>query len=108
MYKKINASAAQILLGQKIEQYRKNLGLTRMQLGKIINETEQQVARFEAGAFVPIALLERIGKALENRIEKRIIRRIAKWRDIELHEKVDMPELIDLYEQAFPTLDELY
>lgn len=108
MYKKIEASKAQILLGKKIEAYRKNLGLSRLQLGKIINQTEQQVGRYEAGAFVPIELLEKIGKALDNRIEKRIIRRIAKYRYIELNEKVDVVELAELYEEAFPALEEYY
>ena len=108
MYKKIEASKAQFLLGKKIESYRKYQGLGRAQLGKIVNETEQQIGRFEAGSFVPIATLDRIAKALDNRIEKRTLRRIQKYRDIELHEKADQPELLGFYEEAFPELPEFF
>lgn len=95
-------------LGEKLESYRKNRGLSRLQLGKIVNQTEQQIGRFEAGAFVPMAMLDKLGKALDNRIEKRLIRRISKYRDIELADGIDAPELSDLYEEAFPELDDLF
>ena len=106
MVKKVVESAAQILLGKKIEQYRKARGLTRMQLGKAVRETEQKIGKFEAGAFVPIAMLELIGETLDNRIPKRIIRQISNYRAIELETKIDQPELIALYEEAFPELNE--
>lgn len=108
MAKRVSYSVAQVLLGQKIEMYRKREGLTKLQLGKIINETEQQIGRFESGAFVPIATLEKIGKALNNRIEKRIIRRISYYRTEELESKVDQPDLLDLYEDAFPELEDSF
>jgi transcriptional regulator with XRE-family HTH domain len=106
MVRKIPESAAQILLGKKIEQYRKERGMTRMQLGKIINETEQKVGKFEAGGFVPIEMLELIGETLGNRIQKKIIRKISKYRAFEIEERIDAPELLELYEEAFPDLDE--
>jgi transcriptional regulator with XRE-family HTH domain len=106
MAKKTNYNTAQILLGQKIEVYRKAMGMTRSQLGKIINETEQQIGRFEEGAFVPIPKLDRIGKAFNQRIDKQLIRKISKFRDLEQHEKTEYPELCELYEEAFPELED--
>lgn len=108
MVRKIPESAAQILLGRKIEEYRKARGLTRMQLGKIINETEQKVAKFEAGGFIPIEMLELLGETLGNRIQKKIIRKISSWRAFEIAERIDAPELSVLYEEAFPELEDIY
>lgn len=102
----VTANEAQILLGKKIERLRNVRGLTRMQLGKAINETEQQVGRFEAGGFIPINTLERIGEALQNRIPKKIIRRISDYRAYEINEKTQAPELIELYNLAFPEIED--
>ena len=106
MVRKIPESAAQILLGKKLEQYRKAAGLTRMQLGKIVKEPEQKIGKFEAGGFVPIEMLELLGETLGNRIQKKIIRQISKYRAIEIEERIDAPELSILYEEAWPELED--
>ncbi len=88
-------------LGEHIERLRLARGLTRMQLAREINVTQQQVEKYEQGAFVPIPMLEAIGLALDNQIPKRIIRRISNLRKIEIEQSTEQAELLELYAEAF-------
>jgi len=89
------------LLGTKIKTWRVRQGMSQPQLGKKINETQQQVERFENGARVPIPKLERIAEALGCPIQKRIIRRISFARKLEEETNTQQEELFELYEEAF-------
>jgi transcriptional regulator with XRE-family HTH domain len=95
-------SDAAVFLGQAITKLRTRQGLTRMQLGRAINETEQRVGLFESGAFIPLDTLEAIGEALDSPIPKKIIRRISDLRYLEKQSEIDQPELLDWYRAAFP------
>lgn len=95
------ANEAEQHLGKLIERLRLQQGLTRMQLAREINVTQQQLEKYEQGAFIPLPMLEAIGEALDNPVPKRIIRRISNLRKLEIEHSMDQPELIDLYTEAF-------
>ena len=75
-----------------------------MQLGRKINQTEQQIVKYESGSvLVPLPIVEKIANALDEPITKKIIRKISTLRKLEVEKKTEMAdELIDLYNQAFP------
>ena len=93
--------SAEIILGKELEKLRVAKGLTRMQLGRKIKVTDQQVARYEAGDFVPMSVLESIAEALGEPIQKRIIRRISILRKIEMEMQEEPEELAALYQEMF-------
>ena len=99
-------SDAAVFLGQSIMKLRTKRGMTRAQLGKIINETEQQVVLFESGELVPLSTLEAIGLALDFTIQKKFIRKISDLRHMEKVQGFDHPELLDWYRAAFADEDE--
>ena len=107
MARKRPPTRAEIALGKTIERIRTAKGLTRKQLGKKICEMEQQVAKYEKGALVPLAKLDTIGKKLDEEIPKKIIRRISTLRKIEFEKKIEQEELIEIYSALFPE-DEPY
>lgn len=106
MARKKTANKAEILLGKNIERLRLAKKMSRMQLARKINETEQQVAKFETGGFVPLSTLETIAEALGEPIPKRLIRRISFVRKLEMETKIEQEELIGLYEEALPLPEE--
>jgi len=93
-----------IMLGDKIERLRVRKKMSRMQLGRKINQNEQQIVKYESGfSLIPLAILERIACALDDPIAKKIIRKISAFRKLEIKNKTEMTEeLIDLYNQALP------
>lgn len=91
---------AEIILGKEIEKLRKKAGLTRMQLGKKINQTEQKISSYESGALIPISILEAIAETLESPIQKRVIRRISLLRKIETTPESEA-ELAEIYSTVF-------
>jgi transcriptional regulator with XRE-family HTH domain len=102
MYRRNQPTKAEILLGKEIEKLRRKKDLTRMQLGKIINQKEQQVAKYEAGAaLVPMSMLELIADSLDAPIQKRVIRRISLLRKIEIDTEVEQEELVEIYSTLF-------
>lgn len=97
---------AERTLGRNIERMRLAKGISRKQLGKFIKETEQQIAKYENGTLIPLANLEVLAKSMGEEIPKKLIRRISTLRKIEKDSKVEQKELIDLYNQALPTIEE--
>ena len=96
-------TVAEILLGKRIKDMRISKDITRKQLGKMIKETEQTVDKYEnGGAYVPLAKMETIAKAMGEEIPKRIIRKINKFRNLEKKLNIDQVELVELYGEAFP------
>lgn len=90
---------AQIVLGKRIERLRLRCGLSRMQLGRAINQKEQQIGKYEAGAFVPLPMLEKIAEVLGDPIQKRLIRKISFFRKLEQETKTEQSELLELYQE---------
>lgn len=101
---KQNIRKPNLILGKRIELIRTAKNMTRMQLGSIINQTLQQVQRYECGAaLVSLPVLEKIASAFDEPVAKKIIRRISIVRKLEVERKTEMSdELIDLYNQALP------
>ena len=93
--------AAEILLGQCIEQARLKCGLTRRELARAINEKEQQVVKYESGGFVPLPQIEAITEALGDPVQKKYIRRISFLRKLEKETGTEQVELFDLYREVF-------
>lgn len=93
-----------IVLGKNIERLRKAKDLSRMQLGRKVNQNEQQIAKYENGStLIPLPIIKKIACALDDQIPKKIIRKISSFRKLEIKQKTEMnEELIDLYNQAFP------
>lgn len=90
------------LLGKQIERYRLHIGMTRKQLGKIINEPEQKIAAFERGEFIALSTIEAIGLAMDCQAPKKIIRKISDLRFREKEKFADEQEaLCELYAQLF-------
>lgn len=107
MARKKIVSKSQIILGRNIERLRLKKEITRMQLGRKINKTLQQIERYERGDFVPLPIMESIGLALGEPVQKKIIRRISFLRKLETEEAIDQEEeLIELYNEAFPEDEE--
>jgi len=93
-----------IILGKNIERVRLVKNMTRMELGRKVNQTLQQIVKYETGiALVALPVLEGIGGAFKEPIPKKIIRRICNARKLEVERKTELTdELTDLYNQAFP------
>lgn len=100
MKKKRPATDAQIRLGELLHKLREHKNVSRKELGKMVKVTEQQIAKYEAGAFVPMAMLENLSTSLGEQIPKKLIRRISALRKIELQEEEEIAELIEVYEEA--------
>ena len=96
--------ASQYILGEAIAEQRRRVGLNLKTLGKLVRTTEQQVAKYEAGDFVPLATLEALGKALHAPIRKRIIRQISALREQEKMRNESLNALADLYQSLFTEL----
>jgi len=95
------------LLGKNIERLRLYKDISRKKVGRVINKNEQQVARYEAGDFIPLPVIEDIGKALGEPVAKKIIRRISFTRKLETDKNIRLEEeLCELYNQAFGEIDE--
>jgi hypothetical protein len=101
MGKKRVPSKSEIILGKNIENMRLAKNITRRQLGKVINQLEQKVKSYEKGGFVPLTVIEDIGDAFNERVPKRIIRRISTFRKNEIAHNIIHDELCDLYNEAF-------
>lgn len=99
MSKKRPPNKAELTLGKRIEQLRLAKGMSRLQVGRKVNELEQQIAKFEAGAFIPLSTLEAIASALGEPIPKRLIRRISFLRKLEIETQIEQGELVGLYEE---------
>lgn len=106
MVKKHAISEAQRLLGGHIERWRLAQEMTRKELAKKMRETWQQIEKYERGEFIPISTLEKIAQILGTPIQKRVIRRISKLRSLEIDAQVEQKELIDLYNEAFPEIED--
>ncbi len=89
------------ILGKTLQTLRESKGVTRLTLAGIINETEQQIAKFEKGAMVPLTTLEAIAETLGEALPKRIIRRISFLRKLGQEKGVIQPELVQIYETLF-------
>jgi transcriptional regulator with XRE-family HTH domain len=92
--------AAEILLGKKIEELRVKNGMTHKELGKKIGQIEQQIKKYEAGAFIPLKILEELALALNSQIRKRQIRRISNLRKLEIETGIEQTELLEIYEEV--------
>lgn len=93
---------SEVFLGQKIKRLRVILQMSQMQLGRKVNDSCQQIDRYETGALIPLAKLEDLAEALGTRIPKKIIRRISIERKLQTETEKDRnEELVELYEQAF-------
>lgn len=101
---KNNLRKSNIILGKNIERLRIIKNITSMELGRQINQTKQQVVKYERGeVLVPLPILERIGATFEESVPKKIIRKICFTRKLEFEKKIELTEeLIDLYNQALP------
>ncbi|MDA0782651.1 MAG: helix-turn-helix transcriptional regulator [Rickettsiales bacterium] len=98
--KNIRPSSA--LLGKNIARLRIAKDMSRNQLGRMINKNEQQIAKYEAGEFIPLPVIEDIGKALDEPVPKKIIRKISFIRKLETEQNAKLDnELSELYNLAF-------
>jgi transcriptional regulator with XRE-family HTH domain len=96
-----------IFLGQRIKAFRVRLDMSQMQLGRKVNDLNQQIDRYECGAFIPLAKIEELAEALGTRVQKKIIRRISTERKLQAEDGIDRSDsLIPLYSEAFPEVDE--
>lgn len=107
---KENIKKSNVVLGRNIERLRLLKEMSRMQVGRKVNQKEQQIVRYErGGALVPLPVLERIAEALGEPIAKKIIRRISSVRKLEVEKNTKMDdELIDLYNEAVPDYKDDY
>ena len=100
-HKIIRESSA--LLGQNIQRMRIAKDMSRKEIAKIIKKSEQQIAKYESGEFVPLPVMEDLAKAMGEQIPKKIIRRISFIRKSETEFETQMEEeLSELYNEAFP------
>lgn len=95
-----------MILGRELAKLRRIKGVVARDLAKKIRETEQQIKRYEAGAFVPLGVLEAFAEALGEPIAKRDIRRISNLRKLEKETGEILPELAEIYAQLFAYMDE--
>jgi uncharacterized protein (UPF0335 family) len=93
--------AAELLLGEVLMKERMVRGLSRMEIGRKINKKEQEVAKFEAGEFIPLPVLEAYAEALGEPIQKKYIRRISFLRKWEIEKKEEQHELVEIYRALF-------
>ena len=90
-------------LGQNIKRMRISKDMSRKEIAKIIKKSEQQIAKYESGEFVPLPVMEDLAKAMGEQIPKKIIRRISFIRKSEAELETQMDEeLSELYNEAFP------
>lgn len=94
-------SEDQITLGATLEQLRLKKAISRKELGRSVKVTEQQIALYESGGFVPITMLERIAETLGEPIEKKVIRRISALRHKIIGKAEGHEELGALYATLF-------
>ncbi|MAR57023.1 MAG: hypothetical protein CMM93_07560 [Rickettsiales bacterium] len=92
---------AQIVLGEEIRALRERQQVTIKELAKRVRVTEQQMVKYEAGAFVPIPMLEAISKTLDAEIQKKYIRQISAAREREKDGSEEQELLCALYREAF-------
>ena len=96
-----NFSEDQIVLGEKLQHLRLKKAMSCKELGRSVKVTEQQIALYESGGFVPLAMLERLAETLGEPIEKKVIRRISAMR----HQIIDTQQgheaLCALYASLF-------
>jgi transcriptional regulator with XRE-family HTH domain len=105
--RKNNTRESSAQLGRNIQKMRIAKDMSRKQLGKIVNKPEQQIALYESGDFVSLPMIEAIGEALGEPVEKKIIRRISFVRKLEVEQNTQMEEeLTELYNAAFPEVEE--
>lgn len=70
------AESEKLALGHEITRLRLLRGLTKAQLAEMVGTRQPAIARLENGNSVPsLSFLERIAKALDARIELRIVPR---------------------------------
>jgi transcriptional regulator with XRE-family HTH domain len=103
MSNKRSIKKSDLALGRNIEKLRLLKNLSRRELGRKINKNEQQILKYETGHdFVPLPIIEKIAVALDQPVNKKIIRRISFVRKTESEENVQLDdELINLYDEAF-------
>jgi transcriptional regulator with XRE-family HTH domain len=108
MATKKNFKKSNIALGKNIERLRLIKNMSPMQLGRKINQTKQQILRYECGTtLVRLSMLESIACALDEPIPKKIIRKMSIVRKLEVENDTEMAdELIALYNQALPVPDD--
>lgn len=94
---------AQQLLGSELKRVREEQEMPCKKLARIVNVTDTQIRKFEAGAFVPMAMLEALAEALGEPIPKRIIRRISNLRKMEIEDHEPQDELKQIYTTLFDT-----
>ncbi len=75
--------------------------MTPLQLGKKVNETLQQITKYEEGNFIALAKLEDLCQALEVPIPKKYIRRISFLRKLEMELEQEQEGLIEIYDKIF-------
>ncbi len=104
-HKTIRESSA--LLGKNIQRLRVAKDMSRKKIARIIKKSEQQIAKYESGEFVPLPVIEDIASALGEPVAKKIIRRISFTRKLEAEKNIHMEEeLCELYNDAFPELED--
>jgi len=70
------AAAEALELGYQITRLRIQRGLTQTQLAEMVGTRQPSIARLENGSSVPsLSFLDRIAKALDARIELRVVPR---------------------------------
>ncbi len=99
------ATEADLFLGQRIRTYREHRGMTVLQLGRAVNQPYQQIEKYEAGLRIPAPVLEELGDVLDMRVHKRLIRQIIAARKREEATEEEQPELLAIYDEAFPLED---
>jgi transcriptional regulator with XRE-family HTH domain len=104
--KKPPITKAQLLLGKRIERLRLLQGITHRQIGRAVKKKDQDVAQYEKGAFVPLAILETIAKLLGAPIRKKIIRRISYLRKVEWETRKEQEELGEIYVELLEQKEE--
>ena len=87
-----------VFLGKKIEELRLLRGMTRLELGKKLKVTIQQMDKYEAGIdTIPLSLLEKIEEACNIYLPKKYMRKIGVLRQSE-DEAESEQELLQIYD----------
>ena len=101
------ANKSDIALGKNLKELRVRQEMSQIQLGRKVNDTWQQIDKFEDGARVPAPKLEELAEALGVRIPKKLIRKIVNCRKLEMEDGINQQEeLIELYNEAFAGSEE--
>lgn len=104
--RKNNIRESSALLGRNIQKMRIAKDISRKQIAKSINKTENQLALYESGDFISLPMIEAIAEALGEPVEKKIIRRISFVRKLEAEQNTHLEEeLCELYNAAFPEVE---